>query len=117
MNKNQLVNSIYDIACRNPHGFTVDTVNCEPITEGYAVACHYTQNSFGVAGLHKSVRYAKKNQLAVGGWHDEYTNVFHFDAVKIFAPIQNGLQRAINVARAEKQRAIYSLHEKKVIFI
>lgn len=69
----------------------------QPVTAGYAVAVADTQNSFGPEGLAKVVDYvaAHSGVNAFGGWYDNKSGMYYYDATIIV----NDLQEAIEFAR------------------
>jgi fructokinase len=46
-----LVDAIFEIAKKNPEGFTVEVPSLKPVTSGYIAACKETQSCFGKQGL------------------------------------------------------------------
>ena len=58
--------ALQSIAALSPEGFTIDKNTLQPITKGYSVAVADTQNSFGVSGAKKVIKYAKVFQGCKG---------------------------------------------------
>lgn len=100
--------ALHSIAALNPEGFTIDKNTLQPITEGYSVAVANTQNSFGISGAKKVIKYAKGNKQinAVGGWLNSENGKYYYDAVIVC----NTLDEAIILGRANNQLAIFNLN-------
>lgn len=117
MNKKQtfLLITLATIAINNKEGFTVSAANLQPITTGYAVAVSDTQNSFGLEGLVNVIKYVSKhpNINAFGGWYNTENKMYYFDAVVIV----NNLDSAKELARVNKQIAIFDLANLKEIIL
>lgn len=96
------------IAAQNPEGYTVDAQTLQPVTSGYAVALAATQNSFGPEGLNRVVNYvaAHNGVNAFGGWMDQETGLYYYDATVIV----NDLDVALALARENDQLAIFDLN-------
>lgn len=101
------VSSILAIANNCPEGFTVNSSTFEHVGNGYSVALKETQNSFGPAGL-EAVYDAIMAGLAdhVGGWYDNETGLYYFDAVNIY----DDEKQAIQAGRENAQIAIFNLN-------
>lgn len=96
------------IATANPAGFTVDAATLEPVAHGYACAVADTQNSFGTAGLARVIDFVNAHPgtvSAFGGWLDDKTGLFYWDATAIFAD----RSEALAFARRNGQLAIFDL--------
>lgn len=106
--KQNLVKVLTVIASANLEGYTVDAKTLEPITSGYAVAVIDTQNSFGTEGLERVINYVTthKDINAFGGWYNKEDGQFYFDATVVV----KDFNRAIDLARMNKQLAFYCLH-------
>ena len=106
--KQKLVKALTAIAAANLEGYTVDAKTLEPITSGYAVAVLDTQNSFGTEGLERVINYVTthKEINAFGGWFNKEDGQFYFDATVVV----KDFNRAIDLARMNKQIAFYCLH-------
>lgn len=109
--KQKLVKALTAIAAANLEGYTVDAKTLEPITSGYAVAVIETQNSFGTEGLERVINYVTthKEINAFGGWYNKEDGQFYFDATVVV----KDFNRAIDLARMNKQIAFYCLHNGK----
>lgn len=107
MNNKILVSALAAIAAQNPDGYTVDARTLEPVTNGFAVAVAATQNSFGTAGLNRVVEYVNNTPgvNAFGGWMDQETGLYYYDATIIV----NDLNQALELAKVNKQIAIFDL--------
>lgn len=107
MNTSILASSLLAIAASNVEGFTVDTKTLQPVTSGYAVAVAETQNSFGVEGLNKVIKYVNthNNINAFGGWLNTDNNQFYFDATIVCRT----KKEAEALARANNQIAYFDL--------
>lgn len=106
--KQNLVKALTAIAAANLEGYTVDAHTLQPITSGYAVAVIDTQNSFGTEGLERVINYvtSHKEINAFGGWYNKEDGQFYFDATVVV----KDFNRAIDLARMNKQIAFYCLH-------
>lgn len=113
MEKKTFVAALATIAAANPAGYTVDACTLEPLTSGYAVAVAATQNSFGPEGLDRVIDYARthKEIAAFGGWLDEKSGLYYYDAVVI----RQELTDAMELARVNKQIAFFDLDNKKEV--
>lgn len=113
MNKKTLVVTLAAVAAANPAGYTVNARTLEPLTSGYAVAVADTQNSFGPEGLERVIEYANthKEIAAFGGWLDDQSGLYYYDAVII---CQN-LTDAMELARVNKQLAFFDLNNQKEV--
>ena len=112
MKKQNLIVALMTIASANSYGFTVSAKNLQPITKGFAVAAKETQNSFGGAGLNKVIDFVQNNKVdAYGGWIDEQTGLFYWDAVFIV----DSLEAAKELGRKNGQIAIFDLNNLEEI--
>ena len=115
MNKKQttVFAALAAIALANKEGFTVNAATLQPVTTGYAVAVADTQNSFGLEGLANVVKYVSEHPEvnAFGGWYNSENDMFYFDATIVV----NDLKTAMDLARANKQLAIFDLTNLKEI--
>ena len=96
------------IAAANPAGFTFNTVTNEMQCTGYAVALAETQNSFGADGLESVISLIQSGTTratCVGGWLDETTGLYYYDATVIVET----KAEALAIAKANKQIAIFHL--------
>lgn len=102
------------VLAANPNGFTFNVKKGTIQSTGYAVALFATQNSFGAEGFLKVVEYALKNNIeCVGGWLDQKSGRFYFDATVIVEE----KEKAIELGRANKQLAIFNLNTNEEIRI
>lgn len=112
INVKQLLAVIAIVAATHSTGFTYNIQDNIMQSEGYAVALSATQDSFGAEGLLKVVEYAHKNNIqCIGGWLDEETGKFYFDATVIV----KSEEEAIALGKANNQIAIYNLNNQKEI--
>lgn len=113
MNKKTLATALATIAAANPAGYTVDARTLEPLTSGYAVAVAATQNSFGPEGLQRVIDYADthKEVAAFGGWMDEKSGLYYYDAVIICEDRADALE----LARVNKQIAFFDLNSQQEV--
>lgn len=113
MEKKTFVAALATIAAANPAGYTVDACTLEPLTSGYAVAVAATQNSFGPEGLQRVIEYANTHEdiTAFGGWLDEKSGLYYYDAVIICQDFAD----AMELARVNKQLAFFDLNKKKEV--
>lgn len=105
--RTSIFSSLLAIATLNPDGFTVNAHTLQPVTSGYVVAVKGTQNSFGPAGLRRVVEYQRthKECTAFGGWLDEKTGLYYYDACIIVST----KSEAIALAKANEQIAFFCL--------
>lgn len=108
-----LVTAALEIAAEHPQGFTVSPDMTEIPTQGYAVAVRETQNHFGVVGFLRALAYALENNLHLGGWLDEKTGDYYFDAVKVFP--EGKLNEAFAFAVDNQQLAFFDIGNGVVI--
>lgn len=108
-----IIAALTAIAAANPEGYTVDAHTLQPIAHGYAVAVAATQNSFGTEGLERVAAYIAEHQEvnAFGGWFDNETGRYYFDATVIFTDFES----AAEFARANNQLAFFDLERCKEI--
>lgn len=102
------ISTIAAIAAMNAAGFTIDAKTFQPISEGYAVAIAETQNSFGLQGIANvlsAINEGKAN--AIGGWYDEQTGLYYYDAVQVFDKWDDAYKAAL----ANEQLAFFDLKE------
>lgn len=111
MKTSKIIAALSTIAALNPDGYTVDARTLQPIKHGYAVAVAATQNSFGLEGLKRVVKYVAthKDTQAFGGWYNKENGQFYFDATIIVAT----KYEAIKLAQKNAQLAFYCLHDGK----
>lgn len=96
------------IAAANPAGFTYNVETNQMQTTGYAVALAETQNSFGPDGLAAVISLVTSDRCpdtCVGGWLDETTGLYYYDATVIVSD----RAAALELARINGQLAIFHL--------
>jgi len=108
-----LVDAIFEIAKKNPEGFTVEIPSLKPVTSGFIAACKETQNCFGKESLKKVVKYSLENGNVVGGWKNPENKKYYFDSSKVF----DNLEDAIAFGKANEQLAIIDLSSITEIWI
>lgn len=109
---NNTIYTIAAIAALNASGFTVDASTLQPMEEGYAVAIAETQNSFGLQGIANVLEVIKKGKAnAIGGWYDEQTGLYYYDAVRVF----HDYEQAYKFAMDNEQLAFFDLKECREI--
>lgn len=113
MKKELLAVALMEVATLNPDGFTVNAATLQPVTSGFAVAVADTQNSFGRDGLDRVVKYVSEHSevTAFGGWLDQATGLYYFDATIICRT----REEAEALARANKQIAFFDLDKLEEI--
>ena len=105
---NNLITTLTAIAAANPFGFTYNVEAGQIQTSGYAVALECTQNSFGLEGLENVlsvVLSGTSGASCVGGWMDNETGLYYFDATVIV----EDRATAIALGRLNNQLAIFDL--------
>ncbi len=115
MKTTKVIAALATIAAQNPEGYTVDARTLQPVKSGYAVALAATQNSFGPEGLAHVVNYvtAHNGVNAFGGWMDQKTGLYYYDATVIV----DDLNVALALARENEQIAIFHLDNLEEIRI
>ena len=94
------LSTIAIVAVTNPMGFTYNLNEDKMQATGYAVALSATQNSCGADGFLKVVEYARKDNIeCIGGWLENETDCFYFDATVIV----NDKEQAIALGKANGQ--------------
>lgn len=109
MDKIVLLSAVAAIAANNSEGFTFNAEMLSVQEGGYAVACSETQNSFGADGLEKVVDYVIANAdrvKCIGGWLDNESGLYYYDAVIIADNEVDALQ----IAKLNNQIAIFDLN-------
>jgi hypothetical protein len=106
---------VLELAEQNPDGFTIHSNGTEAPTEGVCVALAETQNSFGLHGLFKALSVAVEKNLHFGGWLENTTGKFYWDAVRLFP--ENELEEALEFARNEGQISVFVLSTFKIIYV
>lgn len=103
--------TIKEIANKNPDGFTVNLETFKPVTRGISVAYLETQDCFGDCGLAKVIEHAQKNGGTVGGWKNEDNGKFYYGSVRIF----DDLDEAIKFGKENEQIAIFDISNLRLI--
>ena len=106
-----MLSKIALFAAANIAGFTLNLNTMQPINKGYIVARAETQNSFNKAGLKRSLKFAAKNNLCLGGWFDNESKRFYYDAVEVYTD----LKQAVNAGVLNNQLAIFDLYNNEEI--
>lgn len=111
---NNLFTIVSAIAAANPAGFTYNVETNQMQESGYAVALAETQNSHGINGLENVlnlVTSGRSSATCVGGWLDQESGLFYWDAVVICKT----KREAIKLGRINGQIAIFDLNEMQEI--
>lgn len=111
---NNLFTTLSMIAAANPAGFTYNVENNEMQSTGYAVALEITQNSFGTDGLEIVLNLVTSDACpasCVGGWLDQETGLYYFDATVIL----QDKAAAVAFGRLQNQIAIFDLNNLEEI--
>ena len=100
------ISALERIARDNKDGFTVNTINFQPVTSGFSASYIQTRDSFQRKGLEHVLNFAQSIDCQiVGGWYESKTNKYHYDANKIFALFDDAISFAID----NEQIAIFDL--------
>ena len=105
---NNLITTLTAIAAANPYGFTYNVESGEMQTTGFCVALECTQNSHGLDGLENVINIVTNGDTGatcIGGWMDEQTGLYYFDATVIV----EDRAAAIALGRLNNQLAIFDL--------
>lgn len=94
-------------------GFTLDIRTMTEPTEGIAVSYLATQGCHSRKKLNHVVRHAMHHDGYVGGWLDAADSLYYFDSTRLFP--EDSLDAAIKFGLENKQKAIYSIAEKREI--
>ncbi|MBO7480573.1 MAG: hypothetical protein J6T63_00505 [Bacteroidales bacterium] len=108
-----LSEKIWTYSHSHPDGFTIDIRTMTEPTEGIAVAYSATQGSHSRKKLNWVVRHALHHDGYVGGWLDTADSLYYFDSTRLFP--EDSLDAAIKFGLENKQKAIYSIAEKREI--
>ena len=111
---NTLVTTLTAIAAANPYGFTYNVESGEMQTTGYCVALECTQNSHGLDGLENVINIVTNGDTGatcIGGWMDEQTGLYYFDATVIV----EDRAAAIALGRLLTQRLTADLQQDALI--
>lgn len=112
-NVGALADEIWIYSHSHPDGFTIDIRTMTEPTEGIAVAYSATQGSHSRKKLNRVVRHALHHDGYVGGWLDTTDSLYYFDSTRLFP--EDSLDAAIKFGLENKQKAIYSIAEKREI--
>lgn len=103
----ELFKTLQTIAGENKEGFTYNLKENKLQNNGYAVARRETQNSHNESGMMSCLVYALQNDvLCVGGWYDNKSGKYYFDATEI----HNNKQEAEKAAKENAQLAYFDLN-------
>lgn len=105
---------LWEYACENPFGFTVNVIDWTIPSEGISVAYLETQDSHGREGLRKSLGHALSHDGYVGGWLSD-DGSYYFDSVKLFP--EDMLEQAKEFGRQNLQIAIYILSKDSTVYL
>ena len=111
---NNLFTTISAIAAANPFGFTFNVESNQMQTSGFSVALEATQNSHGTDGLESVLNLVTSEACpasCVGGWLDQETGLYYFDATVII----EDKEAAIAFGRLQNQIAIFDLNNLEEI--
>ncbi|MBR3945808.1 MAG: hypothetical protein IKJ56_01755 [Bacteroidales bacterium] len=104
---------IWNYSQSHPDGFTLDIRTMTEPTEGIAVSYLATQGCHSRKKLNRVVRHALHHDGYVGGWLDITDSLYYFDSTRLFP--EDSLDAAIKFGLENKQKAIYSIAEKREI--
>ena len=102
---------IKEIAEQNKIGFTIYLPSLEFANSGWVIANALTQKSFGDSGLDKVIKFAMKYNRLLGGWYEEKSDQYFYDAV-ILEPDK---EKALELMKLHNQKAIFNLETKEYI--
>lgn len=106
------ISTIMAIATMNASGFTISANTLQSINKGYAVAIAETQNSFGIDGIANVIRAISEGKAnAIGGWYDNQTGLYYYDAVMVYSNYDAAYRAAIE----NEQLASFDLKKCKEI--
>lgn len=106
---------IWNYSQSHPDGFTLDVRTMTEPTEGIAVSYYATQGSHSRKNLNRVVRHALHHDGYVGGWLDTADSLYYFDSTRLFP--EDSLEDAIKFGLKNRQKAIFSIEEKREIKI
>lgn len=106
---------IWTYSQSHPDGFTLDVRTMTEPTEGIAVSYYATQGSHSRKNLNRVVRHAIRHDGYVGGWLDTADSLYYFDSTRLFP--EDSLEDAIKFGLKNRQKAIFSIEEKREIRI
>lgn len=110
-----LSDKIWNYSQSHPDGFTLDVRTMTEPTEGIAVSYYATQGSHSRKNLNRVVRHALHHDGYVGGWLDTADSLYYFDSTRLFP--EDSLEDAIKFGLKNRQKAIFSIEEKREIRI
>jgi len=108
---NELKEKVRQIAEQHKIGFTVYLPSLEFANSGWVIVNVLTQSSFGEAGLTEVLKFAMQYNRLLGGWFDDETGQYYYDAV-ILEPDKD---KAIALMKMHNQKAIFNLETKEYI--
>ena len=106
---------IWNYSQSHPDGFTLDVRTMTEPTEGIAVSYYATQGCHSRKNLNRVVRHALHHDGYVGGWLDTADSLYYFDSTRLFP--EDSLEDAIKFGLKNRQKAIFSIGEKREIRI
>ena len=106
---------IWNYSQSHPDGFTLDVRTITEPTEGIAVSYYATQGCHSRKNLNRVVRHALHHDGYVGGWLDTADSLYYFDSTRLFP--EDSLEDAIKFGLKNRQKAIFSIEEKREIRI
>ncbi|MBQ1730692.1 MAG: hypothetical protein II037_00615 [Bacteroidales bacterium] len=106
---------IWTYSQSHPDGFTLDVRTMTEPTEGIAVSYYATQGCHSRKNLNRVVRHAIRHDGYVGGWLDTADSLYYFDSTRLFP--EDSLEDAIKFGLKNRQKAIFSIEEKREIRI
>ncbi len=112
-NATLLPHDLWEVAAKNPEGFTRNIWTGESPAAGFVVAYEETQNSFDEAGLLRCYEHAANHGGWVGGWLDTESGKYYFDSVEIVTDRKQALQ----MGARNKQIAIFDLNSFETIYL
>ncbi len=110
-----LSDKIWNYSQSHPDGFTLDVRTMTEPTEGIAVSYYTTQGCHSRKNLNRVVRHAIRHDGYVGGWLDTADSLYYFDSTRLFP--EDSLEDAIKFGLKNRQKAIFSIEEKREIRI
>lgn len=110
-----LSDKIWTYCQSHPDGFTLDIRTMTEPTEGIAVSYLATQGCHSRKKLNRVVRHAMHHDGYVGGWLDTADSLYYFDSTRLFP--EDSLEDAIKFGLKNRQKAIFSIEEKREIRI
>ena len=110
-----LSDKIWTYSQSHPDGFTLDIRTMTEPTEGIAVSYLATQGCHSRKKLNRVVRHAMHHDGYVGGWLDITDSLYYFDSTRLFP--EDSLEDAIKFGLKNRQKAIFSIEEKREIRI